>query len=88
MPPESTEERLKQIDEDEQVVRRLLPLVRAEAQKVGTMHAAWDLIADVEALLNHRPTLLQFESREKAMEVFRGMLESQAPRNVGYDRRP
>jgi hypothetical protein len=67
---------LKQIDEDEKVVRRILPLVRAEAQKVGTMHGAWDLILDVEALLNHQPTVLQFENREKAMEVFRGMLES------------
>lgn len=78
---------MKQLDEDEQAVRRLLPQVRTEAQKVGTIHGAWDLIFDVEALLNHQPTLLQFENREKAMEVFRGMLESQAPRNVGYDRR-
>lgn len=77
---------MRQIDEDEQVVRRLLPQVRAEAQKVGAMHAAWDMISDVEALLNHRPTLLQFESREKAMEVYRGMLENSAPRGVGYER--
>lgn len=75
---------MKQIDEDEALVRRLLPQVRAEAQKVGTMHPAWDLIFDAEALLKHEPTLLQFESREKAMECYRGMLESRAPRGVGY----
>jgi hypothetical protein len=77
---------MKQIDEDEQAIRRLLPQVRAEAAKVGTMHGAWDLIFDVEALLAHKPTLLQFESREKAMEVYRGMLENCAPRGVGYVR--
>ncbi|WP_139237831.1 hypothetical protein [Methylobacterium sp. 13MFTsu3.1M2] len=78
---------MKQIDKDEQSVRHLLPLVRAEAQKVGTMHGAWDLILDVEALLNHQPTVLKFGTREKAMSVFRGMLESRAPRNLGYERR-
>ena len=77
---------MRQIDEDERVVRRLLPQVRAEAQRIGAMHGAWDLILDVEALLNHKPTMLQFESREMAMEVFRGMLENSAPRVVGYAR--
>jgi hypothetical protein len=75
---------MKQIDEDEAVIRRLLPQVRAEAQKVGTMHGSWDLIFDAEALLKHEPTLLRFESREKAMECYRGMLENCAPRGVGF----
>lgn len=78
------EQRLGQMSDDEIVVRRLLPQVRAEAQKVGTMHGSWDLIFDVEALLAHQPTLLRFESREKAMECYRGMLENSAPRGVGY----
>jgi len=46
---------MREIDEDKQVVRRLLPMVPAEAQKVGSQHAAWDLIFDAEALLAGRP---------------------------------
>jgi hypothetical protein len=72
---------LMRMSDDERAIRRLLPQVRAIAQETGLQHAAWDLIFDAEAFINWKPTVLKFESREKGMEVLRGMLESYAPKD-------
>jgi hypothetical protein len=70
--------RINLMSEDEIAVRRLLPQVRAKAQEIGTMHGAWDLIFDAEALIAGKETLLKHDSREAAMKDYRAMLEKSA----------
>lgn len=43
----------------ESVIRAALPVARATARRVGSQHALWDSIADAEAILAGKPTLLQ-----------------------------
>lgn len=48
-------------------LRRLIAAARAAAVRIGPQHAAWDVIADAEALLAGKPTICSRADIEAAL---------------------
>jgi len=47
---------------------------RSRASKVGPMHSLWDVISDAEALLAGKPTMLDWGTRQAAVDKLIGAL--------------
>jgi hypothetical protein len=54
-------------------LRRLVNELRQRAQAVGPLHAYWDIIFDIEAFLDGRPTIIS-KSAEEWVEYVKQML--------------
>lgn len=55
-------------------LRDAIAKARARAGKAGPLHADWDLIADAEALLAGKPTLINWGSSEQAIKKLTALL--------------
>jgi hypothetical protein len=64
----------------DEALRAAIRAGRTVAAKAGTMHGSWDAIFDGEALLEGKPTLLRFETREEGVRVIYNLLKGNLPK--------